>query len=58
MPKMQFKSNAKPSLYAYPSPLKEEKEKEKGKVIDQVSKYSSLDMCNVTGFYSNSISHS
>lgn len=32
MPKMQFKSNAKPSLYAYPTPLREEKEKEKAKV--------------------------
>jgi len=33
MPKMQFKSNARPSLYAYPTPLREEKEKEKGKVV-------------------------
>ena len=32
MPKMQFKSNAKPSLYAYPTPMREEKEKEKAKV--------------------------
>ena len=32
MPKMQFKSNAKPSLYAYPTPMRVEKEKEKAKV--------------------------
>lgn len=32
MPKMQFKSNAKPSLYAYPEPLKPPKKEEKEKV--------------------------
>ena len=45
MPKMQFKSNAKPSLYAYPTPTREEKEKEKAKVgvkINTVIKF----MCN------------
>ena len=32
MPKLTFKSNAKPSLYAYPPPLEEEKKKEREKV--------------------------
>ena len=32
MPKMQFRSNAKPSLYAYPEPLKPPKKEEKEKV--------------------------
>ncbi|KAM3186512.1 hypothetical protein ACTXT7_004191 [Hymenolepis weldensis] len=32
MPQMQFKSNAKPSLFAYPPPLQIEKEKKKEKV--------------------------
>lgn len=36
MPKMEFKSNAKPSLYAYPPPLEEKKEKEREKVSTAV----------------------
>jgi len=32
MPKIEFRSNAKPSLYAYPKPLKKEKETLKEKV--------------------------
>ena len=32
MPKLTFRSNAKPSLYAYPPPLEEEKKKEREKV--------------------------
>lgn len=32
MPKMQFRSNAKPSMYAYPEPLKPPKKEEKEKV--------------------------
>jgi len=32
MPKMQFKSNAKPSIYAYPEPLQPPKKEEKEKV--------------------------
>ena len=32
MPKMQFRSNAKPSVYAYPEPLKPPKKEEKEKV--------------------------
>ncbi|VEL10889.1 unnamed protein product [Protopolystoma xenopodis] len=32
MPKMQFRSNAKPSTFAYPPPLQVEKEKKKEKV--------------------------
>ncbi|KAG5441689.1 26S proteasome non-ATPase regulatory subunit 1 [Clonorchis sinensis] len=32
MPKMQFKSNAKPSTFAYPQPLQPEKEKKREKV--------------------------
>ena len=32
MPKMEFRSNAKPSLYSYPKPLKKEKETLKEKV--------------------------
>lgn len=34
MPRIQFRSNAKPSLYAYPPPLEKEKEREKEKVGD------------------------
>ncbi|XP_015761098.1 PREDICTED: 26S proteasome non-ATPase regulatory subunit 1-like [Acropora digitifera] len=36
MPKMQFRSNAKPSLYAYPEPLKPPKKEEKEKVTTAV----------------------
>ena len=32
MPKMQFRSNVKPSMYAYPEPLKPPKKEEKEKV--------------------------
>ncbi|CAH8442986.1 unnamed protein product [Heterobilharzia americana] len=32
MPKMQFRSNAKPSIFAYPQPLQQEKEKKREKV--------------------------
>lgn len=34
MPKMEFRSNAKPSLYAYPPMLKKEKETAKEKVTN------------------------
>ena len=33
MPKMEFCSNAKPSMYGYPAPLEKEKEKEREKVV-------------------------
>ncbi|XP_055937384.1 26S proteasome non-ATPase regulatory subunit 1-like [Argiope bruennichi] len=36
MPKMEFRSNAKPSMYAYPPPLEEKKEKEREKVTTAV----------------------
>lgn len=36
MPKMQFRSNAKPSMYAYPEPLKPPKKEEKEKVTTAV----------------------
>ena len=36
MPKMELKSNAKPSTYAYPPPLEEKKEKEREKVTTAV----------------------
>ncbi|XP_067617166.1 26S proteasome non-ATPase regulatory subunit 1 [Eurosta solidaginis] len=36
MPKMEFKSNAKPSLYAYPAPLEEKKSEEREKVATAV----------------------
>ncbi|CAI8037235.1 26S proteasome non-ATPase regulatory subunit 1 [Geodia barretti] len=36
MPKLTFRSNAKPSLYAYPPPLEEEKKKEREKVATAV----------------------
>lgn len=36
MPKMDFRSNAKPSTYAYPPPLEEKKEKEREKVTTAV----------------------
>lgn len=32
MPKLEFRSNAKPSLFAYPPPLEEKKEKQAEKV--------------------------
>ena len=32
MPKLTFRSNARPSLYAYPQPLEGEKKKEREKV--------------------------
>lgn len=36
MPKMEFRSNAKPSLYAYPAPLEEKKSEEREKVATAV----------------------
>lgn len=36
MPKMEFRSNAKPSTYAYPPALEEKKEKEREKVTTAV----------------------
>lgn len=36
MPKIEYKSNAKPSLYGYPAPLEEKKEKEREKVSTAV----------------------
>lgn len=36
MPKLEFKSNAKPSLYAYPAPLEEKKREEREKVTTAV----------------------
>ncbi|XP_048588551.1 26S proteasome non-ATPase regulatory subunit 1 [Nematostella vectensis] len=36
MPKMQFRSNAKPSVYAYPEPLKPPKKEEKEKVTTAI----------------------
>ncbi|XP_019870758.1 26S proteasome non-ATPase regulatory subunit 1-like [Aethina tumida] len=36
MPKFDFKSNAKPSLYAYPAPLEEKKREEREKVTTAV----------------------
>lgn len=36
MPKIQYKSNAKPSLYGYPAPLEEKKEKEREKISTAV----------------------
>lgn len=36
MPKMEFRSNAKPSTYAYPPPLEEKKEREREKVTTAV----------------------
>ncbi|XP_027049051.1 26S proteasome non-ATPase regulatory subunit 1-like [Pocillopora damicornis] len=36
MPKMQFRSNVKPSMYAYPEPLKPPKKEEKEKVTTAV----------------------
>lgn len=36
MPKMEFKSNAKPSTYGYPAPLEEKKEREREKVTTAV----------------------
>lgn len=36
MPKMEFKSGAKPSLYAYPAPLEEKKSEEREKVATAV----------------------
>ena len=36
MPKMEFRSNAKPSTYAYPAPLEEKKEKEREKISTAV----------------------
>lgn len=32
MPKLEFRSNAKPSMFAYPPPLEEKKEKQAEKV--------------------------
>ncbi|XP_072383530.1 26S proteasome non-ATPase regulatory subunit 1 [Diabrotica undecimpunctata] len=36
MPKLDFKSNAKPSLYAYPAPMEEKKREEREKVTTAV----------------------
>lgn len=36
MPKLEFRSNAKPSQYAYPPPLEDKKEKTKEKVLTAV----------------------
>ncbi|XP_022650689.1 26S proteasome non-ATPase regulatory subunit 1-like [Varroa jacobsoni] len=36
MPKIEFRSNVKPSTYAYPPPLEEKKEKEREKVMTAV----------------------
>ncbi|XP_018318888.1 26S proteasome non-ATPase regulatory subunit 1 [Agrilus planipennis] len=36
MPKLEYKSNAKPSLYAYPAPLEEKKREEREKVTTAV----------------------
>ncbi|OTF79211.1 hypothetical protein BLA29_008479, partial [Euroglyphus maynei] len=36
MPKIQYRSNAKPSTYGYPPPLEEKKEKEREKVLTAV----------------------
>jgi 26S proteasome regulatory subunit N2 len=36
MPKLEFRSNAKPSMFAYPPPLEEKKEKEREKVTTAV----------------------
>lgn len=36
MPKLEFRSNAKPSLYAYPAPLEEKKREEREKVTTAV----------------------
>lgn len=36
MPKLDFKSNAKPSMYAYPAPLEEKKREEREKVTTAV----------------------
>ena len=44
MPKMHFKSNARPSQYGYIPHIEKEKEKERGKVIanNQYTKYGVL----------------
>lgn len=36
MPKIEFKSNAKPQQFGYPAPLEEKKEKEREKVTTAV----------------------
>lgn len=36
MPKLEFRSNAKPSQFAYPPPLEDKKEKTKEKVLTAV----------------------
>lgn len=36
MPKIQYRSNAKPSAYGYPPPLEEKKEKEREKILTAV----------------------
>ena len=36
MPKIEYRSGAKPSLYGYPAPLEEKKEKEREKVLTAV----------------------
>lgn len=41
MPKMDYKSNCKPSLYGYPAPLEEKKEKEREKLTTAVLSISS-----------------
>ena len=53
MPKMQLRSNAKPSVYAYPEPLKPPKKEEKEKVgcgqlfaLDHIQSFVSLKASN------------
>lgn len=36
MPKLEYKSSAKPSMYAYPTPLEEKKREEREKVATAV----------------------
>lgn len=36
MPKLEYRSNAKPSTYAYPAPLEEKKREEREKVTTAV----------------------
>jgi len=36
MPKLEIKSNARPSVYAYPAPLEEKKREEREKVTTAV----------------------
>lgn len=36
MPKLEFRSNARPSVYAYPAPLEEKKREEREKITTAV----------------------